>query len=115
MSGTQLGRDLSREFTKAMKKVTGQGPERCRAYFNREIVTVLVEGTLTEAEHSTAEREIELTRATRRNLQEIVIQEITPIVEEHLQAKVVTAMHDHAIVPDVGVYCFQLDREVQAR
>lgn len=113
MSGTQLGRDLCREFSSVMKDVTGQGPERCRAYFNREIVTVFVEGSLTEAERSTGQSQIDLAKATRRNLQMQVAQRATPVLEETTGAKVVAILDDHAIVPDVGVYVFQLDREIE--
>jgi uncharacterized protein YbcI len=115
LSGTQLGRDLSREFSALMKEVTGQGPDRCRSYFNREVVTVFVEGSLTEAERRTAQDEIDLAKATRRNLQLQVAKRATPILERITGAEVKAILHDHAIDPDVGVYIFQLDREIQAR
>ncbi len=115
MSGTQLGRDLCREFSSVMKEVTGQGPDRCRAYFNREIVTVFVEGSLTEAERSTAQNELELAKATRRNLQMQVAKRGVPVLEKMTDAKVIAILDDHAIDPDVGVYVFRLDKEVVAR
>lgn len=115
MSGTQLGRDLSREFALVMKEVTGQGPERCRAYFNREVVTVIFEGTLTEAERSTAATQADLAKATRHSLQMQVAKRGIPILERITGATVISTLDDHAMDPDVGIFVFQLDREIEAR
>ena len=114
--GLQLGfyavphsQQISRAMAAALKSAAGQGPERVRTYINADVVTVVVERSLTPVESSVAASADRSDEAASPGGPNRVREEVIPEVESFTGRKVLTCLSDHAIEPDVGVYTFILD------
>ena len=93
----------------AQKNAAGQGPESVRTYINADVVTVVVERSLTQVESTLAASAETLTKQLRQEIQRRVRDDVIPEVESFTGHKVRVCLSDHAIEPDVGVYTFILD------
>jgi len=90
----------------------GRGPTRARTAFGRDLVTVVLEETLTKAERRlVAEGEVETVLDTRRTFQRTMRDDLVAAVER-LTGRTVTAfMSDQHANPDLSVEVFVLEPE----
>lgn len=93
----------------ALKNAAGQGPESVRTYINANVVTIVVERSLTQVESAMAVAAAELTKQFRLEVQAAVRKQLIPEVESFTGQRVLACLSDHAIEPDVGIYTFVLD------
>ena len=113
-AGTVSHENLSRDLAKAMvalyKEYAGRGPTRARAHVGDDIVTVILEDTMTTAEQTLAdEDEEDLVRGVRRVLQGKFREDATEIVERLMGRKVRAFLSDHAIEADIAAEVFVLE------
>jgi uncharacterized protein YbcI len=105
---------LSADITKAVVGVyrdyTGRGPTKARTFLNENTVHVLLEETMTTAEHQLAEGgEEEFVLDLRRKFQRTMRDDLVAAVEELGGRKVVAFMSDSTIEPDMALESFVLE------
>jgi len=105
-----LSRDLAKAMVALYKEYVGRGPTRARAHVGDDIVTVILEDTMTTAEQTLAEEdEEELVRGVRRVLQGKFREDASEIVERLTGRKVRAFLSDHAIEADIAAEVFVLE------
>jgi uncharacterized protein YbcI len=105
---------LSAEITKAVvgvfRNYTGRGPTKARTFLNENTVHVLLEDTMTTAEHQLAVGgEEEFVLDIRRKFQKTMRDDLVAAVEELGGRKVVAFMSDNTIEPDMALESFVLE------
>lgn len=92
-----------------MKEHVGRGPETSRAHINEGVVTVLLEGTLTEVERTLVRAgKQDVVKNTRQSYQDALCDDAIALVEEQTGSEVRAFMSDHSVEPDVAILCFVL-------
>jgi uncharacterized protein YbcI len=105
-----LSRDLAKARVALYTEYVGRGPTRARAHVDTEIITVILEDTMTKAEETLAEEnEEELVRGVRRVLQGKFREDACEIVERLTGRKVRAFLSDHAIEADIAAEVFVLE------
>jgi uncharacterized protein YbcI len=108
--GHSLVRDLSRAMVALYKEYVGRGPTQARAYVEEDLITIVLQDTMTTAEKTLAEEEEkDLVRGVRRVLQGKFREDAVEIVERLTGRDVKAFLSDHAIDPDIAVEVFVLD------
>jgi len=105
---------LSAQIAKATVGVfrdhTGRGPTKARAFLNDNMVQVLLEETMTTAEHRLAEEgEDEFVLALRRKFQRTMRYDLVAAVEGLTGRRVIAFMSDNTIEPDMALESFVLE------
>jgi len=100
---------ISNHVVRTMSEYTGRGPTKARTYINDDLVTVVLQDTLTKGERSLAggERE-ELVLTTRKAYQGTMRHDLVDGVETILGRSVRAFLSDNHIDPDVAVEVFLL-------
>ncbi len=94
------------------KEYVGRGPTQARAYVDDDVITVVLQDTMTKAEKTLAdEDEEDLVRGVRRVFQGKFREDAVEIVENLTGRTVRAFLSDHAIDPDVAVEVFVLESE----
>ena len=107
-----LTRDLSRAMVALYKEYVGRGPTQARSYVQEDVITVVLQDTMTKAEETlAAEDEEDLVRGVRRVFQGKFREDAVEIAERLTGRKVKAFLSDHAIDPDVAVEVFVLEPE----
>jgi uncharacterized protein YbcI len=102
---------ISNHVVRTMSDYTGRGPTKARTYINDDLVTVMLQDTLTRGERSLVSEELDgLVLSMRKAFQGTMRQELVSGVEEVLGRKVVAFMSDNHIDPDIAVEIFVLAR-----
>jgi uncharacterized protein YbcI len=101
--------DISTAMVRLVSEYTGRGPTRARTYITDDIVTVVMQDTLTKAERSLARdgRE-ELVLNMRHAFQQTMRDDLVGIVESAMRRSVVAFFSDNSIDPDMAVETFVL-------
>ena len=101
---------VSNSVVSIFAEYLGRGPTRSRTSFGRDVVTVVLEETLTKAERRLVEEgEGETVIATRRIFQRTMRRELVAAVEQHTGRRVTAFLSDHHLGPDVSVEVFVLE------
>ena len=100
---------ISNMIVHAMSQYTGRGPTKARTYFNEDLVTVVLQDTLTRGERSLVGDNLdELVLTMRKAFQSTMGHELVAGVEQILGRKVIAFMSDNHIDPDAAVEVFLL-------
>ena len=100
---------ISNHVVRTMSEYTGRGPTRARTNINDNLVTVLLQDTLTKGERSLVSDDLDtLVLTMRKAFQGTMRHDLINGVEEILGRKVVAFMSDNHIDPDVAVEVFVL-------
>ena len=87
----------------------GRGPTRARTTFGRDLVTVVLEETLTKAErHLSEDGEDDAVISTRRTMQRTMREDLVAAIEGHTGRQVTAFLSDQSVKPDVAVEVFVL-------
>ena len=90
----------------------GRGPTRARTSFGRDVVTVVLEETLTKGERTlVANGELRTVVDTRRTFQRAMRDDLIGAVERHTGRRVIAFLSDQVADPDVAVEVFVLQPE----
>ena len=100
---------ISNHIVRTMSEFTGRGPTKARTYLNDDVVTCVLQDTLTKGERSLVSDDLfDLVLTTRKAYQSAMRTELVNGVEEILGRKVAAFMSDNHIDPDVAVEVFVL-------
>lgn len=100
---------VSNMVVRTMSEYTGRGPTRSRAYIMGDVVTVVLQDTLTKGERSlVSDGRDEHVLSTRKAFQTTMRHDLIGGVEEILGRRVVAFFSDNHIDPDMAVEVFVL-------
>jgi uncharacterized protein YbcI len=106
-----LTRDIARAMVTLFKEYVGRGPTHARAYVLDDLVVVVLQDTMIQAEKTLAdEGEEDLVRGVRRVFQGKFGDEANEIIERLTGRKVLAFLSDHNVDTDVAVEAFVLER-----
>jgi uncharacterized protein YbcI len=93
-----------------MREYTGRGPTRARTYIDEDLISVVLQDTLTMGERSLVrDGEVELVLASRKAFQRTMSRQMIAAVEAHSGRTVFAFLSDNHIDPDVAVESFVLE------
>jgi uncharacterized protein YbcI len=100
---------ISGAVVQLMREYTGRGPTRARTYINEDLITVVLQDTLTMGERSLVrDGEVELVLASRKAFQRTMSREMTAAVEKHSGRSVLAFLSENHIDPDIAIESFVL-------
>ena len=100
---------ISNQVVKTMSEYTGRGPTKARTHINDDLVTVVLQDTLTKGEKSLVSDGLEeLVLTMRKAFQGTMRHDLIASIETILGRKVIAFMSDNHIDPDVAVEIFVL-------
>jgi uncharacterized protein YbcI len=100
---------ISNTLVRLLSAYTGRGPTKARTYINENLITTVLQDTLTKGERSLiANGEVKLVLANRKAYQKVMGPELIASVEEISGRKVVAFLSDNHIDPDYAVESFVL-------
>ncbi len=108
-SDGQLATAIASMVVQVLRQYTGRGPTRSRTYLNDELISVVLQGTLTRAERALiADGNSDLVLSNRRAFQSIMRADLIAGIEELTGRTVIAFLSDNSIDPDVKVKSFLL-------
>lgn len=100
---------ISSAVVQLMREYTGRGPTKARTYINEDLITVVLQDTLTMGERSLVrDGEIELVLTSRKAFQRTMGVQLIAAVEANSGRSVLAFLSDNHIDPDVAVESFVL-------
>jgi uncharacterized protein YbcI len=100
---------VSNLIVRTMSEYTGRGPTKARTYLNEDVVTVVLQDTLTKGERSLVSDGLEnLVLSTRKAFQSTMRQDLVDGIEQILGRHVIAFFSDNHIDPDMAVETFVL-------
>ena len=100
---------ISNMVVRLMSEYTGRGPTKARTHIHDDLVTVVLQDTLTKGERSLVSDDLDgLVLTMRKAFQSTMGHELVAGVEEILGRKVIAFMSDNHIDPDFAVEVFIL-------
>jgi|SRR5829696_666765 len=106
---------ISTGAVKLLSEYTGRGPTKAHTIMNRESVTIVLRDTLTKGERSlVAGGKQEEVKRSRYAYQQVMGEELTALVEEAVERKVIAFLSANHLDPDVAVEFFLLEPEPES-
>jgi uncharacterized protein YbcI len=100
---------ISGAVVQLMREYTGRGPTKARTYIDEDLITVVLQDTLTMGERSLVkDGKVELVLRMRKAFQTTMAAQLTAAVERHSGRRVYAFLSDNHIDPDVAVESFVL-------
>ncbi len=100
---------ISNLTVRLLTRYTGRGPTKARTFFNEDMVTVVLQDTLTKGEMTLVERDrAEVVLATRKTFQEVMGDELVAGIEEITGRTVRAFLSANHVEPDIAVETFIL-------
>jgi uncharacterized protein YbcI len=101
---------ISREMVVLMKDYLGRGPTRARTYVRDNVIVVVLQDTMTKAEHKLVEDgKADAVREVRRVFQETLRHETSEAIERLTERKVISFLSDHDVQTDMAAEIFLLE------
>jgi len=108
--GRSINAEISTRIVGITREYTGRGPTRARTYIEDELVTCVLEQTLSKGELKMAEHSGErLVLDHRRAMQEAMRADLEAMVEQVTGRRVLAFMSDNHVSPDYAVESFILE------
>jgi uncharacterized protein YbcI len=109
--GRSANAEISTRLVKLLRDYTGRGPTRARTYIGENLVTCVLEDTLTKGERVLAEHQgHEPVLEHRRAFQKAMSRDAQSMVEEVTGRRVIAFMSDNHIDPDMAIETFVLEQ-----
>lgn len=100
---------ISNAVVKLMSEHTGRGPTRARTYFNENLVTVLLQDTLTKGERNLVRSgRDELVLTTRHAFQMTMREDLSATIGEICGVEVIAFLSANSLDPDIAIESFVL-------
>jgi uncharacterized protein YbcI len=113
-NGASLSRELANLVVHFTREYTGRGPTRARAYVHDDLISVVMQDTLTKGEQSLVDSgHVSHVLDTRRRYQATMRTDLVSGVEALTGRRVIAFMSDNHIDPDVAVETFVLEPREQ--
>src|SRR4051794_15991498 len=101
---------ISNAIVRITSEYTGRGPTKARTAIDREVVTVVLQDTMTKGERSlVADGKADLVLHMRQEFQRTMREDMVIAVEMLTERKVIAFMSDNHIDPDMGIEAFVLE------
>lgn len=101
---------ISSAIVKLVREYTGRGPTKARTYIVGDLITTVLQDTLTMGERSLVrDGETELVIATRKAFQRTMESKFIVLVEHHSGRRVQAFLSDNHVDPDIAVETFVLE------
>jgi uncharacterized protein YbcI len=114
--GGQLAAAISNRVVRVLSEYTGRGPTRARTFFNDDLITVLVQDTLTKGERSLVQDgKSELVMTVRREFQDTMERELVAGVQELTGREVVAFFSANHLDPDAALESFLMAPRAEDR
>jgi uncharacterized protein YbcI len=111
--GGELASALSNGIVRLLRDYTGRGPTRARAHLSGDLVSVVLEDTLTKGERSLVQDgEAALVLTARKAYQGTMRADLIALVEETTGRTVRAFLSDNHIDPDVAIESFLLEPDL---
>jgi uncharacterized protein YbcI len=111
-NNSDTGREISRGMVALLKRYVGRGPTHARTYLEDDLVVIVLQDTMTQAERTLVEEDEEaIVKHLRRVFQGTFRKDAIGLVERMTGRKVLAFLSDHAVDPDYAVEVFVLDPE----
>jgi len=109
----RLAAAISTAVVNVFSEHTGRGPTRARTTIDGTTVVVILQDTMTKAEHSLVEagKHAEVLQL-RRSFQETMRDDLVAVVEQQTASRVNAFMSANHIAPDTAAEIFLLDSKV---
>jgi uncharacterized protein YbcI len=105
---------ISGAVVQLMREYTGRGPTKARTYINDDLITVVLQDTLTMGERSLVrDGEGELVITMRKAFQRTMSSQMIDAVERHSRRSVLAFLSDNHVDPDVAIESFMLAPRVE--
>jgi uncharacterized protein YbcI len=105
-----LAASISNGVVHLLLEYTGRGPTRARTYITDDLVSVVLEDTLTKGERSLVEDgETTLVLTARKAYQRTMREDLIALVEETTGRKVRAFLSDNHMEPDIAIESFLLE------
>jgi uncharacterized protein YbcI len=106
---------ISNACVHLMSEYTGRGPTKAKTIFNRDVITVVLQETMTKAEKRLAEAgDAKYVLEMRHRFQQAMQGELVAAVEQISERKVIAFMSANHIDPDMAAEVFVLEPEPAA-
>jgi uncharacterized protein YbcI len=103
-AGTSPSLAISNLTVRLLSQYTGRGPTKARTYLNEDLVTIVLQDTLTHAERTlVAKGRSDLVLVTRRTFQEVMGADLIAGVQEILGREVLAFCSANHVDPDIAV------------
>jgi uncharacterized protein YbcI len=101
---------ISTAMVRIVREYTGRGPTKAKTVINHDIVTVLMQDTMTKAEKALiAAGKQDIVLHMRQEMQRTMREDLIAVVEMNLERKVIAFMSDNHIEPDMAIEAFVLE------
>jgi uncharacterized protein YbcI len=101
---------ISSAVVQLMREYTGRGPTKARTYIDEDLITVVLQDTLTMGERSLVrDGEVDLVLTSRKAFQRTMSSQLIAAVERHSGRSVFAFLSDNHIDPDVAIESFLLN------
>jgi uncharacterized protein YbcI len=115
-AGGRLNAAVARAVVHAHNEYRGRGPTRAQAFFNEQMIVVLMEDTMTTAERSLVrDGRNDVVFAMRRQMQSTMRADMIASIEDLTGRKVIAFMSANHTAPDYAAELFVLDASVAAK
>jgi uncharacterized protein YbcI len=100
---------ISSAVVQLMREYTGRGPTKARTYIDEDLITVVLQDTLTMGERSLVrDGEADLVLTSRKAFQRTMSTQMIAAIERHSGRSVYAFLSDNHIDPDIAVETFVL-------
>jgi uncharacterized protein YbcI len=107
--GGPLASAISNKVVRVMSEYTGRGPTRARTYMHDDLITVVVQDTLTKGERSlVGDGKAEVVLGMRKEFQDTMRRDLVAGVEELTGRQVIAFFSASHIDPDAALESFLL-------
>ncbi len=107
--GGPLASAISNKVVRVISEYTGRGPTRARAYIHDDLITVVVQDTLTKGERRLVEAgKSDIVLAMRKEFQDTMRPDLIAGVEELTGRRVIAFFSANHIEPDAALESFLL-------
>jgi len=108
-NGGPLASAISNTVVRVISEYTGRGPTRARTYMHDDLITVVVQDTLTKGERSlVADGKSDLVLAMRKEFQDTMRRDLIAGVEDLTGRAVIAFFSANHIEPDAALESFLL-------
>jgi uncharacterized protein YbcI len=110
-----LSSAISNATVRLLSEYTGRGPTKARTYITGDLITVVLQDTLTKGERNLVRNgEASLVLQSRKAYQKTMRPDLVARVEELTGRRVLAFLSDNHIDPDYAVESFVLERRGDA-
>ena len=105
----QLATAIASMVVQVLRQYTGRGPTKSRTYLNDELISVVLQGTLSRSECAlVADGKSDLVLSNRQAFQSIMRPDLIAGIGELTGRRVIAFLSDNSFEPDVKVKTFVL-------